>query len=69
MFPFPRPYHLPIPTTTPSPGTTPDIQKISEADDKLASDIGIKVPSGDCITSWNDFKADVSQYKISLKVH
>ncbi|XP_045159573.1 uncharacterized protein LOC123524980 [Mercenaria mercenaria] len=55
----PRPTHPP--TTTPAnPGTTPTIPRPSEDDERLAAEIGVKIPSDDCVISWEDFKNKVA---------
>ncbi|XP_060567063.1 uncharacterized protein LOC132725890 [Ruditapes philippinarum] len=39
--------------------TTPGVMMVSDEDDKLADDIGMKIPAQDCILSWDDFKNHV----------
>jgi hypothetical protein len=41
------------------PTTTPDVMMVSDEDNTLAADIGMKIPAQDCILSWDDFKNHV----------
>ncbi|XP_060567033.1 uncharacterized protein LOC132725865 [Ruditapes philippinarum] len=47
--------------TTISPlGTTPDILMISEAEENLTAEKGIKIPPHDCIISWDQLKEHIA---------
>ncbi|XP_060602437.1 uncharacterized protein LOC132755568 [Ruditapes philippinarum] len=48
------------PTTTPvSKGTTPEILKPNKEEDVQAAEKGVKVPSHECVISWDNFKQHI----------
>ncbi|XP_060562675.1 uncharacterized protein LOC132722236 [Ruditapes philippinarum] len=48
------------PNTTPAdPGTTPNVMTLSEEDDKQAAEKGIKIPSDDCVITWDQFNEHI----------
>ncbi|XP_045182078.2 uncharacterized protein LOC123540829 [Mercenaria mercenaria] len=51
---LPRPTRTPV-TTPANPETTPTIVRPTEEDERLANEIGVKVPPDDCVISWEDF--------------
>ncbi|XP_060594993.1 uncharacterized protein LOC132749285 [Ruditapes philippinarum] len=56
IYPTPIPPHV-------DPGTTPDINKLSE-DERQAQGQGVRVPPNDCVISWHDFQQKIANQEM-----